>query len=320
MDKNTGALVYFDHKGLHVGSKLYIGDDLSIEDIFGIPLRDCIIDKRYSCKVKHYPGGKWKRVRCNNRKFRVAIYGKNKEYKALPRAEQVDEYDEYEEKTPVEERRDRVDNIVRAQDRVFEIVQMNLDSFKLFVTITFDDDKVDATNAGDVMKKLRNWLSNLVQRKGLKYILVPELHKSGRIHAHMLCNNIFELVDSGTRNVEGFTKPLKISTIERYNIPDNRIKNIIYNVKNWKYGFSTALYTYGDGIGVSKYVADYITKGSKRIFGRYYWVSKNLNMYAPIELRDEDPNLFNVIPLPAHRSMWSDDEYKYDDNFRKRIE
>ena len=298
MDKKDKSFVYFDHEGIHVGSKLYIGNDLSIEDITGIPYKNGYIDKRYACKIKHFPNNKFKEVHCNNRKFRVAIYGRNKEYQSLPR-EKDEDYTE--EKILIEEKRDRTDNIVRAQNRIFEIVQSNFEDFKIFVTITFDDDKVDASNASEVMKKLRVWLSNLVQRKGLKYILVPELHNSGRIHAHMLSNNVFELVDSGTRKVEGFSKPLKVSTIERYGITPDRVKHVIYNVQNWKYGFSTAEYTYGDGAGVSKYVADYITKGTKRIFGRYYWVSKNLRMYAPIELVDEDPNLFNAIPLPSAR-------------------
>lgn len=317
MDKNNRSFVYIDHEGIHVGSKLYIGNDLSIEDLTGIPYKSGYIDKRYSCKIRHFPHGKWKRVRCNNRKFRVAIYGRDKEYQSLPYEK---EEDNTEEKVVVEDKRFRADNIARARNRIFEIVESNFEDFKIFVTITFDDTKVDANNAAEVMKKLRVWLSNLVQRKGLKYILVPELHESGRIHAHMISNNVFELIDSGTRKVEGFNKPLKVSTIQRYGITPDRIKHVIYNVKNWKYGFSTAEFTYGDGVGVANYVADYITKDSKLIFGRYYWVSKNLRMYAPIELVDEDPNLFNAIPLPSHRSMWSDDEYKYDDNFRKRIE
>ena len=94
------------------------------------------------------------------------------------------------------------------------------------------------------------------QNKQLKYILVPELHKSGRIHIHGLfkkCPNL-KLVDSGKR------------------------KNglIIYNLTNYKYGYTTVSKVQ-DQEAVSVYVSKYMTKDLIKISGKNtYWCSKHL--------------------------------------------
>lgn len=325
MGEKLSSFVYFDEQGLHVGSRLYIGNDLSLEDVFGVRSDDGtkMYDKRYATKIKHYPNGYWKRVYCNNYKFRVALYGANKSYTAYKDESDASEGDSCEDDydvTLVADDRNRDDNYKRAKDRIFEIIFCNMSDFQVFVTVTFDDDKVDSRDPVAVITKLRNWLSHMVQRKGLKYLLVPEYHKSGRIHAHLLCNNVFNLVDSGTRVVEGFDKPIKLSTIARYNIHPSRIKGIVYNITDWKCGFSTAELTYGDGAALANYVLkEYMTKDNRKIFGKHYWCSRNIIMYPIVELVDDNPYLFSRYNLPVYRSWWSDDEYKYDDNIKKRI-
>ena len=103
------------------------------------------------------------------------------------------------------------------------------------------------TNPKEVIKAFEKWLENAVSRKGLKYILVPEYHKKGGIHCHALINDCdFKFVDSGTRLVKGHDKPLKIDTIKRLHICDKLGCDIsdlpvVYNVSDWRYGFSTAI-------------------------------------------------------------------------------
>ena len=81
----------------------------------------------------------------------------------------------------------RIDNLKRAYDAVFDIVYQN--EWDLFLTLTLrPDDSLDRTDPKEVMKPLRDWLANRVKRHGLRYILIPEEHKNGGIHAHMLCN------------------------------------------------------------------------------------------------------------------------------------
>ena len=90
----------------------------------------------------------------------------------------------------------RPDNVKRAKDKVFDIVYQN--EFAYFLTITLSKDNgFDREEPQEVLKKLRVWLNHQQQRKGLKYILIPELHEKGGIHCHALVNDVFTMVDRG---------------------------------------------------------------------------------------------------------------------------
>lgn len=119
-------------------------------------------------------------------------------------------------------------------------------------------------------------MKNTVKRKNLKYVLTAERHKNGGIHLHMVGNCPFHLVDSGTRMVKGYTKPIKLSTIERKKIPPEDIQKIVYNIPEWQHGFTTAIEIDGDPAALSLYLTKYITKDIQKTFGKYYWSSKNL--------------------------------------------
>ena len=168
----------------------------------------------------------------------------------------------------------RMDNLKRAFDAVFDIVYQN--EWDLFLTLTLrPDDSLDRTDPKQIIEPLRIWLSNLVQRKGLRYILIPEKHKNGGIHAHMLCNNVFQLVDSGTKTYTHFKRPMMDATaIARGLDPEHG--QTVYNVPEWRYGFTTAIYVYGNPGNLAFYLTKYLTKDMKKIFGKYYWSSKNI--------------------------------------------
>lgn len=115
--------------------------------------------------------------------------------------------------------RDRTSEMIRIhRDRVRDIVIMN--DFTHFLTITFNPEEIDSFDVVTVRKKLQRWLKNQTDRKGLQYVLIPEYHESGRIHAHALVNDVFKLVDSGKRTKSG---------------------KVIYNCPEWRYGFTTAI-------------------------------------------------------------------------------
>lgn len=88
---------------------------------------------------------------------------------------------------------DRLANIRRATRRaqlqVFDIAVCN--NFDLFSTLTFAPEKVDRHSYEETYHALKIWLSNKVQRKGLKYVAVPEYHPKSKtaIHFHMLSNS-----------------------------------------------------------------------------------------------------------------------------------
>ena len=193
----------------------------------------------------------------------------------------------------------RSDSLKRAKDSIFDIVYEN--DWSWFVTFTFNNDDVDRFSSVDVMKKLRVWLDNAVRRKKLSYVLVPELHKKGGIHCHALFNDCdLKFLDSGTRCVKGFDKPVKLSTIREKNmlsrsgLSEDDLK-VVYNIKDWKYGFSTAIKTYGDPANLAFYLTKYLTKDVKKIFGRFYWHSHNIRTKPEIEYLDTDFELNSPV-------------------------
>ena len=135
-----------------------------------------------------------------------------------------------------------------------------------FFTLTFNPSKVDSMDYDAVKKALSFWLNNARKRcPEMKYLLVPELHKSGRIHFHGLFANCASLgfVDSEHVTKDG---------------------QKIYNVGSYKLGFSTATRIV-DNARCTKYISKYITKELCNItFGKKrYWASRNLDDVQPVE-------------------------------------
>lgn len=144
----------------------------------------------------------------------------------------------------------------RARRRLFELARCN--HFDLFITLTLDREKVDRYDIRAVTKKLNTWLDNRVRRHGLKYLLVPELHKDGAYHYHGLINSdAVRLFDSGRTYKDGRT---------------------IYNLPDWKFGFTTAVKLNGEYENVCKYIAKYVTKqiSTGKIAGRYCYSGGDL--------------------------------------------
>lgn len=160
----------------------------------------------------------------------------------------------------------RSDSLKRAKDKIQDICLCN--KFDYFVTLTFNPDKVDSFDVEQVKKAIKTWLNNGVARRGYKYIAIPEYHKSGRIHLHALMSGDLDLVDSGHKH---------------YN-------KIIYNIADWqeKFGFCTAIPIDGNINSLAYYITKYITKGNDKIFGRFYWSSRNLQREPDLEYRNTD--------------------------------
>jgi len=146
----------------------------------------------------------------------------------------------------------------RTIQKIYDYARSN--EWEYFITLTFNPEKVDSFNYAEVTKKLSTWINNLKKKDSpnLKYIVVPELHESGRYHFHGLIANIGELqlIDSHKRT---------------------KSDEVIYNIGQYKLGFTTATEVI-DNQRVSTYITKYITKdmvvttkGKKR-----YWNSKNL--------------------------------------------
>jgi hypothetical protein len=90
----------------------------------------------------------------------------------------------------------------------------------------------------------------MVRRHGLRYILVPELHKDGAIHFHGFFAGGINVLDSG---------------VERDGRP-------VLNLPQWPYGFTTAQRLYGEYSAAVGYCCKYIGKADgQRPLGRWYY-------------------------------------------------
>lgn len=208
----------------------------------------------------------------------------------------------------VKKERERTDSVKRSRNKCFDIARLN--EWKYFITITFDGSQYDFTNADFVCKKINTWLRNRAYRDGLKYLLIPEYHKkSGGIHCHALVNDKLDVVDSGTRLVSGFSKPVKLSTIKSKGL-ENKVYRTVYNVPKWKYGFSTAIEV-DNSLNFAYYVTKYITKGNKKIFGQYYWSSRNCCREPEIVYCNTN---FNNVDSSEISKPYTSVKYKYASN------
>lgn len=129
--------------------------------------------------------------------------------------------------------------------------------FEYFVTLTLDAARVDRYDVKAITKKLNSWADNMVRRRGLRYILVPERHKDGAIHFHgFMAGEGLEVLESGHRDKTGA---------------------MMFNLPQWKLGFSTAIRLRGEYSRAVSYVCKYIGKqDGERPMGRWYYSGGDL--------------------------------------------
>lgn len=157
----------------------------------------------------------------------------------------------------------------RSKNMIIEYARAN--NWEWFFTFTFDPEKVDSFDYDLCYNRLHKWFNNMRTLKApdIKYLGVPEQHKSGRWHFHILVSNI-----GGIR-------------LENSNIDG------IYNVTGWSYGFSTAT-AVKDTRRVSTYITKYITKDlTLHTQGKHrYFKSRNLDK-AEVRTGSIDRDMLN---------------------------
>lgn len=193
------------------------------------------------------------------------------------------------EKAPhiIEERdfeRSAKNSLSRTVNKIYEIARSNV--WEWFFTLTFNPEIVNSYDYSECCKKLSKWISNCRRYAPyMKYLFVPEQHKSGRFHFHGLVANCdgLDFVDSGIRK-KGM---------------------IIYNVGRYKLGFSTSTRIL-DNEKATKYICKYISKELCAVtFGKKrYWASRNLDMpiveEVSLEKHEFDSVLADLIQKGKH--------------------
>lgn len=163
--------------------------------------------------------------------------------------------------------------------------------FKYFVTLTLDPIYINRYDIKEVTRKLNTWADNAVRRQGLKYVLVPELHKDGAIHFHGFFNDALEAKDSGTMIPPGGGKPKRPRSKAQRAAWAAAGGHIVYNLPAWKLGYTTAIPLYGRRAAAVGYVCKYISKAQTKVGGRWYYSGGGL---ARPELT------FSDVPIEAY--------------------
>lgn len=182
----------------------------------------------------------------------------------------------------------------RARSKLRRLALSN--RFRWFVTLTLDRERIDRYDPDVVQRALSAWCSNMVQRRGLTYILVPELHAleegmtDRAYHFHGLFTDSVEYVDSGTIKRPGIKKPRRPACEAQRAEWLAQGGHVVYNLPQWRYGFSTALELYGEYSHAVAYVCKYIGKqDGERPLGRWYYsggqLAKPDKMIATLDYR-----------------------------------
>lgn len=151
----------------------------------------------------------------------------------------------------------------RSKNRIKYLSRSN--SWDWFGTFTFDPDRVNSFDYDSVTYALKKFLTVFRRNNpGVRYLMIPEQHASGRWHFHALFSGIQRetLVFSGHFD----RKHRKVYHLQGYNLGFNDFTEVT------------------DSVRVTRYIVKYITKelvsvarGKKR-----YWASRNLDQ-APVE-------------------------------------
>lgn len=165
------------------------------------------------------------------------------------------------ERTEQEEQNCKNISIKQTKNRIYDIARSN--EWEWFITVTFDRNKTDSADYDTVVYRLKYFLNHLQQRQcpNLKYLIVPELHADGKhYHFHGLLANC----DGINFSYSGKN--------------DCKSKKPIYNILNWKLGFTTATKV-EDTQRVSSYITKYITKECVAVLKnkKRYYTSHNVN-------------------------------------------
>lgn len=154
----------------------------------------------------------------------------------------------------------------RAKSKVRDIALCN--RFEYMFTWTLDGDLINRYDNDEVYRKVRDFLSNATRRKNFRYVCIPEYHKrkageeKPAIHLHGLC----------------ILGDVKIAPSLRKDGLQRRDKagRLIYNMTDWKWGFSTCVPLDENYERTVNYVTKYITKCDEKIFGKWYLSSRSI--------------------------------------------
>ena len=227
------------------------------------------------CRVKQYPSGAVELLACDKPIFGGAGWEEcmsaDEERRRAQRAGAPAQQRREDERSEAAQR-DADDRARRrAASKVRDLALCN--DFGWFVTLTLDAAKVDRYDMREITRKLNNWCDNMVRRKGLRYVLVPERHKDGAVHFHgFFPDGCCDMIDSGTLSGGPVgAKPRRPRSAAQAAQWEAAGAHRVYNVADWRLGFSTAIRLYGTYESAVAYVCKYVRKQVDKVGGRWYY-------------------------------------------------
>lgn len=197
-----------------------------------------------------------------------------------------------------------------SRNRLVELIKANPD-FCYFFTGTFDPKRWNSKNFKEIYRPLRRFLQN----KGIKYILVAELHKNGAIHFHGVFNATvepyLEKFDLSKKLPKRIRDGILKENRELFNFPTYAKRFGWVSIEKIRNLDSVACY-------VSKYIVKSFDDEKNRISYRRFFASKNLSRpfndfpkendvldFEPIRMSRKIPMVTfkRVVPTPSARAL-----------------
>ncbi len=172
---------------------------------------------------------------------------------------------------------------------------LDMNEFDWFCTLTFDNDKIDRTNASAVFKAYVKYINNIKKQfPNLGYMTFPEQHEDHCFHFHLLINGVtpqqlgFE--NSGKVCCSWAYKKNKIASKAFFEKTknDHELTDTdgltVYNITTFTYGYTTATRIVSRE-RCNSYVKKYVEKalGSTDIFKKRFYYSSNLKVPSIVE-------------------------------------
>lgn len=175
------------------------------------------------------------------------------------------------------------------------VILMNMllamNDFDWFVTLTFDQQKIDRTDAKQVFNCYKKYINNIKKQfPTFGYMTFPERHEDGNFHFHMLINGLtpkqLGLVNSGKvccswakKKYNGICSREYFEQTKQFHELKETDGEPIYNITTFAYGFTTASRIVSRE-RCNSYVKKYVEKalGSTEIFKKRFYYSANLKV------------------------------------------
>ncbi len=223
----------------------------------------------------------------------------------------------------------------RARQMLLDLVENN--TFNYFVTLTFSPEEVeDRLNDEETKFAFQMWRKSIRRRlPNMYYIAVPEYHKKGGLHFHLLVGGVDseDLKLTSTDKVCCSWLPKKACTFEYYekHKKGKQLKPtdglLIFKVNAWKKGFSNATVIVNSD-AAKYYVTKYISKGtidSRFLHKKRFYCSQNIvrpyveKIKSPIISGEKLENGFIVTPDLLKKFDLNNFEVNYLDNDKQYI-